>query len=121
MNHAPTATRRTRGIALALLIPGIGMLAASCAKSDDAASKKGAIKVEISDDGCQPRPATAPSGSVTFALSNSGSAKVTEAELKSADGKTKQVQFLCRIDTLDELDYFKNGGILNYVLRQLAA
>jgi aconitate hydratase len=43
------------------------------------------------------------------------------AEIKSADGKTKQVQFLCRIDTLDELDYFKNGGILNYVLRQLAA
>ncbi|HWK87324.1 MAG TPA: aconitate hydratase AcnA [Xanthobacteraceae bacterium] len=43
------------------------------------------------------------------------------AEIKSADGQTKQVQLLCRIDTLDELDYFKNGGILNYVLRQLAA
>ena len=27
---------------------------------------------------------------------------------------------ICRIDTLDELDYFKNGGILQYVLRQLA-
>jgi len=33
----------------------------------------------------------------------------------------KLAQLLCRIDTLDELDYFKNGGILNYVLRQLAA
>ena len=42
-------------------------------------------------------------------------------EIKSADGSLKQVPLLCRIDTLDELDYFKNGGILNYVLRQLAA
>jgi aconitate hydratase len=43
------------------------------------------------------------------------------AEIKSTDGSFKQVPLLCRIDTLDELDYFKNGGILNYVLRQLAA
>jgi aconitate hydratase len=43
------------------------------------------------------------------------------AEIKMGDGSVKQVQLLCRIDTLDELDYFKNGGILNYVLRQLAA
>ena len=28
---------------------------------------------------------------------------------------------ICRIDTLDELEYFRNGGILPYVLRQLAA
>jgi aconitate hydratase len=33
----------------------------------------------------------------------------------------KNVPVLCRIDTLDELDYFKNGGILQYVLRDLAA
>ncbi|MEJ8574784.1 aconitate hydratase AcnA [Microbaculum marinum] len=38
-----------------------------------------------------------------------------------ADGKTKKVPVLCRIDTLDELDYFHNGGILHYVLRNLAA
>jgi aconitate hydratase len=31
------------------------------------------------------------------------------------------VPVLCRIDTLDELEYFKNGGILHYVLRNLAA
>ena len=27
---------------------------------------------------------------------------------------------MCRIDTLDELDYYKNGGIMPYVLRNLA-
>ena len=43
------------------------------------------------------------------------------AEIVSADGALQRVPLLCRIDTLDELDYFKNGGILQYVLRQLAA
>jgi len=28
---------------------------------------------------------------------------------------------ICRIDTVDELDYYRNGGILQYVLRRLAA
>jgi aconitate hydratase len=43
------------------------------------------------------------------------------AEITMADGGKKNVPLLCRIDTLDELDYFKNGGILQYVLRNLAA
>ena len=33
----------------------------------------------------------------------------------------ERVPLVCRIDTLDELEYFRNGGILHYVLRQLAA
>ena len=44
-----------------------------------------------------------------------------EAEITSADGSVKKVPLVCRIDTLDELEYFRNGGILQYVLRQLAA
>jgi aconitate hydratase len=43
------------------------------------------------------------------------------AEIVSGNGTLKRVPLLCRIDTLDELDYFKNGGILQYVLRHLAA
>ncbi|MGB6120155.1 MAG: aconitate hydratase AcnA, partial [Mesorhizobium sp.] len=43
------------------------------------------------------------------------------AKVTFADGSVKNVPVLCRIDTLDELDYFKNGGILQYVLRDLAA
>jgi aconitate hydratase len=43
------------------------------------------------------------------------------AEITFADGKVRQVPLTCRIDTLDELEYFRNGGILPYVLRQLAA
>jgi aconitate hydratase len=43
------------------------------------------------------------------------------AEITMADGTVKNVPLICRIDTLDELEYFRSGGILQYVLRQLAA
>ncbi len=43
------------------------------------------------------------------------------AEIVSKDGSKKQVPIICRIDTLDEIEYFRNGGILHYVLRNLAA
>ena len=42
------------------------------------------------------------------------------ADVVAGNGTLKRVPLICRIDTLDELDYFKNGGILQYVLRQLA-
>jgi aconitate hydratase len=44
----------------------------------------------------------------------------TNASITFADGSVKQVPLICRIDTLDELDYMKNGGILQTVLRDLA-
>jgi aconitate hydratase len=43
------------------------------------------------------------------------------AEIVASDGGLKRVPLICRIDTVDELDYYKNGGILQYVLRHLAA
>ena len=48
--------------------------------------------------------------------------QVSPAEdLMREHGVLKRVPLICRIDTYDELDYFKNGGILQYVLRHLAA
>jgi len=41
--------------------------------------------------------------------------------LTRADGRTETFQTRCRIDTVNELEYFLNGGILQYVLRKLAA
>jgi aconitate hydratase len=43
------------------------------------------------------------------------------AEIIASDGGLKRVPLICRIDTADELDYYRNGGILQYVLRHLAA
>ncbi|MGY2168098.1 aconitate hydratase AcnA [Pseudomonas gingeri] len=41
--------------------------------------------------------------------------------LTREDGSQEKVDVLCRIDTLNEVEYFKAGGILHYVLRQLIA
>ncbi|MGH1406464.1 MAG: aconitate hydratase AcnA [Rhodomicrobiaceae bacterium] len=43
------------------------------------------------------------------------------AKVTSEDGSTKSVNLLCRIDTEDELSYYRNGGILHFVLRNLAS
>ncbi|MBJ7251664.1 MAG: aconitate hydratase AcnA [Acetobacteraceae bacterium] len=37
-----------------------------------------------------------------------------------ADGSQVKTQVLCRVDTADEVEYYKNGGILHYVLRGMA-
>jgi aconitate hydratase len=42
-------------------------------------------------------------------------------EIARADGSTASADVMCRIDTLDELDYYRNGGIMPYVLRNLAS
>jgi len=42
-----------------------------------------------------------------------------EVTIARADGSTVTVKARCRIDTDNELDYFNNGGILHYVLRNL--
>jgi aconitate hydratase len=42
-----------------------------------------------------------------------------QVEIKKENGTTEKVNVLCRIDTGNELDYYKNGGILHYVLRKL--
>jgi aconitate hydratase len=36
------------------------------------------------------------------------------------DGTSEKVTLTCRIDTAEEIEYFKNGGVLHYVLRNLA-
>ena len=63
-------------------------------------------------------------GSETFTIQ--GVAKIrprqdVEVTLVRADGATSKFMTRCRIDTVNELDYFLNGGILQYVLRKLAA
>lgn len=42
-------------------------------------------------------------------------------QITREDGQQENINVLCRIDTLNEVEYFKAGGILHYVLRQLIA
>jgi aconitate hydratase len=50
-----------------------------------------------------------------------GAAKLVKVLAKADDGKKTQFEVRLRIDTPKELDYYQHGGILHYVLRQLAA
>jgi len=44
---------------------------------------------------------------------------VVKLEIKYISGEIKIIDTLCRIDTKNELEYYKNGGILQYVLRNM--
>ncbi|MFO8600959.1 aconitate hydratase AcnA [Legionella pneumophila serogroup 1] len=41
--------------------------------------------------------------------------------IERQDGGVEKIETLCRIDTADELEYYKNGGILQYVLRKISS
>ena len=45
--------------------------------------------------------------------------KELAATITRADGTVEKIQLLCRIDTADELEYYRHGGILQYVMRQI--
>ncbi|MDR6788116.1 aconitate hydratase [Sphingomonas sp. BE138] len=63
-------------------------------------------------------------GDETFTIENVAKLRPRQdvtVTLKRQDGSTEQFQTRCRIDTVNELEYFLNGGILQYVLRNLAA
>jgi aconitate hydratase len=47
--------------------------------------------------------------------------QTVNVKLVRADGSSETFETRCRIDTVNELEYFLNGGILQYVLRKLAA
>ncbi|HEY4266183.1 MAG TPA: hypothetical protein VGM72_12755, partial [Micropepsaceae bacterium] len=51
----------------------------------------------------------------------SGTRKKVTARVTYPDGRTVDMPLVARIDTVDEVAYFKSGGILQHVLRYLAA
>ena len=63
-------------------------------------------------------------GSETWDIAGLGAGIKPRMDVKATvtrtDGSSEQVTLLCRIDTADEIDYYKNGGILHYVLRNAA-
>jgi aconitate hydratase len=50
-----------------------------------------------------------------------GNAKEVNVKAAAADGSSRSFKANVRIDTPNEVDYYRNGGILHYVLRRLAA
>ncbi|MCU6454792.1 aconitate hydratase AcnA [Sphingomonas sp. A2-49] len=63
-------------------------------------------------------------GTETFTITGVAALRprqTVEVTLTRADGTVETFETRCRIDTVNELEYFLNGGILQYVLRNLAA
>ena len=63
-------------------------------------------------------------GNETFSIDNVAGIEPrqdVEVKVKRADGSETMISARCRIDTYNELEYFRSGGILQYVLRRLAA
>jgi aconitate hydratase len=63
-------------------------------------------------------------GSERFTITNVGGLRprqMVQVVLTRTDGSEETFEARCRIDTVNELEYFLNGGILPYVLRKLAA
>ncbi len=83
---------------------GMGVLPLQFKKGEDAKSLALTGKEEFSIEGL-----------------DNGNAREVVVKIKSTDGKAKTVKVHVRLDTPKERDYYRNGGILQYVLRQLAA
>jgi iron uptake system component EfeO len=68
----------------------IAIAAAGCGGSSDSKAssdgKSKTVEVSLTDKGCDPAKASVPAGPVTFKVTNAGTAKVTEFELKNKDG-----------------------------------
>ncbi|MCG8452035.1 MAG: aconitate hydratase AcnA [Spirochaetales bacterium] len=61
-------------------------------------------------------------GSEEFSITNLAHLKPgaeVSVQVRSQDGKEFSLKALCRIDTSVEMDYWRSGGILNFVLRKL--
>jgi iron uptake system component EfeO len=89
---------RRRGAAAATVAASLALVASGCASSGSgsgakagtgaaaaAGDKSSTVKIELTSQGCQPKPASVPAGAVEFDVSNSGAGAVTEAELRTSD------------------------------------
>jgi iron uptake system component EfeO len=89
-----------RGAAAAILAASLALVASGCSSSSSgsgssatgatgggaaAGDKSSTVKIQITSQGCEPKPAAVPAGAVEFDITNSGAAAVTEAELRTSD------------------------------------
>ncbi len=90
--------RRRRGAAAAVLAASLALVASGCSSPGSGSGAKGpteaaaasgdkssTVKIELTSQGCQPKPASIPAGAVEFDVTNAGAGAVTEAELRTND------------------------------------
>ncbi|NKB19857.1 MAG: aconitate hydratase AcnA [Alphaproteobacteria bacterium] len=75
--------------------------------------KDGMTRQSLNLDGTEIFDITGVAGGITPAMD-------VAVKITRADGSTEDITTKCRIDTLDEVEYYRHGGILQYVLRNIA-
>ena len=106
-NSAGTVSRRRALVIASLAAAGAVTVVLRPAGSDNGSSANADVTVaEYDDAGRKLRPATR---------------KKVTARVTYPDGRTMDMPLVARIDTVDEFAYFKSGGILQHVLRNLLA
>jgi aconitate hydratase len=75
--------------------------------------KHGMTRKSLNLDGTETFDITGVAGGITPAMD-------VAVKITRADGSTEDITTKCRIDTLDEVEYYRHGGILQYVLRNIA-
>ena len=87
---------RRRGAAAAMVAASLALVASGCSSSNSgskgstgaaAASgdKSSTVKISVTSQGCEPKPAKAPAGAIEFDVTNAGAGSVSEAELRTLD------------------------------------
>ena len=87
---------RRRGAAAAIVAASLALVASGCSSSGSSAKgstgaaaasedKSSTVKISLTSDGCEPKPAKVPAGAVEFDVTNSGAGSVSEAELRTSD------------------------------------
>jgi hypothetical protein len=90
---------RRRGAA-AMVAASLALVASGCSSSGSSSGAKGStgaaaasgdksstVKISLTSDGCEPKPAKVPAGAVEFDVTNSGAGSVSEAELRTSDSR----------------------------------
>ena len=88
---------RRRGAAAAVVAASLALVASGCSSSSSGSSSNGSagtaasanksstVKIDLTSQGCEPKPAKVPAGPVEFDVTNSGAGGVSEAELRTSD------------------------------------
>jgi len=86
---------RRRGAAAAIVAASLALVASGCSSSTSSAKgstgaaasgdKSSTVKISLTSQGCEPKPAKVPAGAVEFEVTNSGAGGVSEAELRTSD------------------------------------
>ena len=86
---------RRRGAAAAIVAASLALVASGCSSSGSgstgsagtaaSADQTSTVTIDLTSQGCEPKPANVPAGPVSFEVTNSGAGSVSEAELRTSD------------------------------------